>query len=85
VCKYNAPILLGIISPKRKLQGIKVSLSSMSLGLLRNEDAARSDKLMGAKAQAVRNILNMSETARQQIMHTVSTFGWDGVLLVEVC
>ena len=29
----------------------------MSLGLLRNEDAARSDKLMGAKAQAVRNIM----------------------------
>ena len=45
---------------------------------LRNDDAAKSDRLVGAKAQAVKNILAMGDSSRQQIMLTVSTFGWDG-------
>ena len=48
----------------------------------RNENAAaKQDKLVGAKFTAVNVLLKLPESTRNKILHTVSCYGWEGVLL----
>ena len=44
----------------------------------RNAIAARTDKLVGAKAMAVTNLFQMPEECRDIILDCVSIYGWDG-------
>lgn len=46
----------------------------------RNEQAAKHDRLVGAKYQAVKCVLDLPEASRDQIMATVSLWGWEGFL-----
>lgn len=45
--------------------------------------AAKHDKLVGAKAQAVKCVLELPESSREQILATVSLWGWDGFLTAK--
>ncbi len=46
-----------------------------------NEDCARSDRLIGAKAQSVKQLLELPLKARQELISSVSFFGFEGSLL----
>ena len=46
----------------------------------RNDSAAKHDKLVGAKFQAVKCLLDLPEAAKDQILATVSLWGWEGFL-----
>ena len=63
------------------------SLCSQTLALLvlfscsmRNDTAAKHDKLVGAKLQAVKILLDLPESSQSQLLQTVSIYGWDGSL-----
>ena len=43
----------------------------------RNQEAARQDKLVGAKMQAVKVIFDLSEQCRDELLQLVSLYGWD--------
>ena len=45
---------------------------------LRNDEAAKPDRLLGAKQMAVKVILDMPPAARNAILKTVSAYGWEG-------
>lgn len=42
--------------------------------------AAKHDKLVGAKFQAVKSLLDLPEACKEQILATVSLYGWEGYL-----
>ena len=63
------------VSPNMK----KFWLSHL-INLPRNEDAAKHDRLLGAKHQAVKAVLSLPEASRDQILATVSLWGWDSFL-----
>ena len=47
---------------------------------MRNDTAAKHDKLVGAKLQAVKILLDLPESSQSQLLQTVSIYGWDGSL-----
>ena len=47
---------------------------------VRNADAAKHDRIVGYKHQAVKVIMDLPELARNTILSTVSLYGWDGHL-----
>jgi hypothetical protein len=49
-----------------------------------NDESAKSDKITGLKSQAVKNCLDLPEKAREQILLSVSQFGYEGDL-VSMC
>jgi hypothetical protein len=59
-------------------------LQHHAMPALRNAEAAKPDRIAGAKFQAVKNILSMPDSCRQLILNTVSEFGWEGNLK-EIC
>ena len=60
------------------LQLKRLTLDPLTFILPRNEDCAKHDKLVGAKHQAVKQLLQLNEACRNAIFHTVSTYGWEG-------
>ena len=44
----------------------------------RNTEAAKQDKLVGSKHQAVKTLLELPEACRDEILKVVSQYGWDG-------
>ena len=58
--------------------GTGVSSPSTVCNDLRNENAAaKQDKLVGAKVQAVKIVLELPESSRHKLLNTVSRYGWD--------
>ena len=56
-----------------------VTNSEVDSEAARNDEAARQDKLVGAKHQAVKVILELPEPCRLALLHTASCFGWERV------
>ena len=63
---------------------LRPSMSSQSVHkppyFVRNETAAQPDKLVGAKHQAVRNVLQLPRACQDSILDSVSFWGWEGSL-----
>lgn len=49
-----------------------------SVGKQRNNIAAKHDKLVGAKHQAVKTLFEIPVECRDEILGVVSFYGWDG-------
>ena len=43
-----------------------------------NQQATKSDRVVGAKYATVKNLLEMDEETRSEITHSVSIYGWKG-------
>lgn len=51
-----------------------------ALTILRNAEAPKPDRLVGAKHQSVKVLLDLPESLRDEITSSVSQYGWDGHL-----
>ena len=49
--------------------------------ILRNAESAKHDRLVGAKYQSVKVLLDLPQQLRDEILSAVSVWGWDGGLI----